>query len=380
MNTHQIVKLVMISLVLILLSSGIRAIAGQKNSFLSVTGPCNLLFPKDHGPHLGYRTEWWYYTGNLTDRSGNPYGFQLTFFRIRISPPGYSEKWPKPASSWRTRHIYLGHAAVTDINGKQHIRAEIMAREALDMAGSSHQANSTQVFIRNWSVDIEPDSHRLSAYADDFSFELNTTPEKPPVLHGDAGYSRKGSTPERASCYYSFTRLKTTGTLTIHGETFTATGTSWMDHEFSTAPLEPGLVGWDWMSLQLSDRTEIMIYMLRKADNRLSAVSSGTFIDTEGIGYHLGKDAFRVEVIDTWKSPYSQAVYPARWRIKIASLLFDLDVVPNLANQEMRTPETTNVSYWEGSVSVTGTKNSKPVKGHGYVELTGYTKPFDAPM
>jgi predicted secreted hydrolase len=357
-----------------------QVIAEETNDFLSITGPCKLVFPRDHGPHPGYRTEWWYYTGNLKDESGNPYGFQLTFFRSQISPPGNETSWPRPTSAWRTQQIYLGHAAVSDIRRNLHFQAEITSREVLGVAGASRQSTKTYIFIHNWAADIKPDSHRLSAQSDDFSYELELVPAKPPILHGDAGYSRKGSTAGRASCYYSFTRLKTTGIVKIQGKTLRVDGMSWMDHEFSTAPLEPGLSGWDWFSLQLNDETEIMIYLLRKKDNGFSPASSGTFVDASGKTQHLTVKTFHVKVIDTWKSPNSNAVYPSKWRIKIPTLSTDLTIAPNLSNQEMRSPNTTNVTYWEGSVSVTGTKKDKSIKGHGYVELTGYAEPFDAPM
>ncbi|UCG08560.1 MAG: carotenoid 1,2-hydratase [Desulfobacterales bacterium] len=201
-----------------------------------------------------------------------------------------------------------------------------------------------------------------------------------PVLHGDAGYSRKGSSSERASCYYSFTRLKTKGILSKAGQTIPVEGDSWMDHEFSTAALEPGLTGWDWFSLQLSDNSEIMIYLLRKKDGEVSPASSGTFVDAAGEARPLTKSDFKVDVLQTWKSPNSHAVYPAKWRLQIFPLSVDVMIVPNLADQEMQTLKSTGVTYWEGSISLKGTKRGLRLDGQGYAELTGYAKPFDAPM
>jgi predicted secreted hydrolase len=153
-----------------------------------------------------------------------------------------------------------------------------------------------------------------------------------------------------------------------------------MDHEFSTAPLESGLSGWDWFSLQLSDHTEVMIYLLRDATGGLGPASSGTYIDGRGNSIHLSKNDFAIDVLDTWKSPDSHATYPSRWRLKLFSMDLDVTIHPNLKNQEMKTPESTGVTYWEGSVSIAGSKNRKPVIGVGYVELTGYAGKFDAPM
>jgi predicted secreted hydrolase len=373
-------KTLILSLFFAVLITCLAVFAYETLEFLSVTGPCNLEFPRDHGPHPGYRTEWWYYTGNLTSENGNRYGFQLTFFRSQISPPGSEKNWPQPPSAWRTQQIYLGHAAISDISGKHHLQAECVSREALDMAGSDRNEGKTAIFIRDWSLHIGSNHHVIKVTTDEFAFELSLTPVKQPVLHGDAGYSRKGSTPERASCYYSFTRLNTKGILSKEGKTELVEGVSWMDHEFSTAVLEAGLAGWDWFSLQLSDKTEVMCFLLRKDDGGLSPVSSGTFVDAFGATRHLANDDFKLEVLETWKSPTSNAVYPAKWRLLIFPLSIQLTIVPNLADQEMQTLKSTGVTYWEGSVSLKGTKEGFAIIGQGYVELTGYAGSFDAPM
>jgi len=367
-------------LLLCILSLCRPGLAEDENGYLSVTGPCNLEIPKDHGDHPGYRTEWWYYTGNLRSETGNQYGFQLTFFRSQISPPGADQKWPRHPSAWRTQQVYLGHAAVSDITGKQHLAAEDVSRAALGMAGVTQSARHTTVFLKNWSTEIEADTHKLKVNTADFSYELTLKPAKPAVMHGDRGYSRKGSTPGRASCYYSFTRLDGQGSIRIGETTVMVTGSAWMDHEFSTEVLEPGIIGWDWFSLQLSDKTEIMVFLLRTEQGGLHAASSGTYIDADGTTRHIANAEFSVEVLDTWKSKQSKTRYPARWRLHIVPLAIDVTIVSRLPDQEMRTLRTTGIRYWEGSVSIDGTKNKQPVNGKGYVELTGYAGAFDAPL
>jgi predicted secreted hydrolase len=367
-------------LLLCILPPSLPAFAEDSSNYLSVTGPCNLEFPKDHGAHPGYRTEWWYYTGNLGSENGNQYGFQLTFFRSQISPPGAEKKWPRPASAWRTSQVYLAHAAVTDIAGKQHLHAEDVARAALEMAGVNQSAEQTKIYLKNWSARIDADVHVLKVDAADFSYALNFKPVKPAVLHGDRGYSLKGSTSERASCYYSFTRLEGQGRISIGGNTVAVSGSAWMDHEFSTALLEPGITGWDWFSLQLSDSTEIMVFLLRTETGELHPASSGTYIDAGGVTQSIAKAEINVGVLDTWRSKQSAARYPADWRLQIAPLSIDVKITSNLPDQEMRTTGSTGVTYWEGSVSIEGTKDKLPVKGEGYVELTGYAGAFDAPL
>jgi predicted secreted hydrolase len=376
------IKVAFVFLCLFLMNTvaGHKVIAEDHPDFLSVTGPCNLVFPKDHGPHPGYRTEWWYYTGNLLAESGDRYGYQLTFFRSQISASGTQKKWPQPASAWRTQQVYLAHAAISDISAKRHLQAELVTRGALGMAGASNKSGQTTIFIKNWSAQINPSRHILKAVTDDFSYDLTLQPVKPPVLHGQSGYSRKGSTPERASCYYSLARLIAKGSLKIDGKEVAVEGLSWMDHEYSTAPLEPGIVGWDWFSLQLSDQTEIMLFLLRQENGGINPTSSGTFVDRSGKAQHLTKENFSVEVLDHWKSPKSGAVYPAGWRLNVFPLAIELTIVANLSDQEMQTAASTGVTYWEGSVSAHGKVAKQPIKAGGYIELTGYAQSFSAPL
>jgi predicted secreted hydrolase len=369
-----------ITLAILVLLAASALSADEDKGFFAITGPCGLQFPKDHGPHPGYRTEWWYYTGNLQSMGSKRYGFQLTFFRSQLSPPEIEPNWPHPASSWRTNQVYLAHAALSDINGQRYFYSEEASRAALGMAGALQKPDTTTVFLRNWYAQVSPRQHRLVCRTDDFAFDLLATPLKNPVLHGDAGYSRKGSTAERSSCYYSFTRLKTHGTLQLGEEKMAVTGFSWMDREFSSAGLEPDLAGWDWFSLQLSNETELMVYLLRRKNGTFIEASSGTFVDSGGEAFHLKRTDFRLHVHDHWQSPHSGAVYPSRWQLSVFPHSMDLTISSNLANQEMRAEASIEVTYWEGSVSVEGTVHQQPVRGMGYVELTGYQRPFDAPM
>ena len=348
--------------------------------FLAVTGPCYLRFPEDHGPHPGFRTEWWYYTGNVTDEDGRDCGFQLTFFRHSLTPLQDRKNWPDPASTWRTDTLYLAHAALTDINGKRHLQAEKVSRPVLSMAGAERSGLSVSLQVHDWQATLQPEGHRLRADAGGFSLALDLLPEKPPVLHGEAGYSRKGGAPERASCYYSFTRMRVEGALSVDGKRHSVKGLAWMDHEFSTAPLEPGVTGWDWFSLQLREHSEVMIYLLREKAGGVHGASGGTFVSAEGKIRHLARDDVQVEPVDFWNSPRSGARYPVKWLVKVWPLNLEVTVAARFLDQEMRTQASTGVDYWEGAVSVRGTRAGRPVEGAGYVELTGYAKPFDAPM
>jgi predicted secreted hydrolase len=363
----------------ILLSESMTA-AASDGQYLRMDGPYDFIFPRDHGAHPGYRVEWWYYTGNLTTERDTRYGFQLTFFRTQISPPDHEKAPPSDISAWRTKQLYVAHAAMSSIDDTRFYHEEKMARGAVGLAGVEHERENIRIFLGPWSVVIEPDRHLLKAATDRFGLDLDLTPTKPPVPHGIRGYSLKGLKPESASCYYSFTRLETTGTININGKTEQIQGTAWMDHEFSSAPLEENLTGWDWFSIQLEDETELMIYLLRRKGNDYSRASSGTFIARSGKSHHLDKEDFQVDILDHWKSERSGAIYPSHWRIRVFPMGLDLTVVPNIPGQELITETTTRVAYWEGSVSVKGRRTDRSIDGVGYVEMTGYAKPFQLPQ
>ncbi len=330
-------------------------------------------FPRDHGSHDEFRTEWWYYTGHLASAGGRHFGYELTFFRRGIRE-GRSR--PNP-SRWAVRNLYLAHFALTDVDGGRFRYAEKVSRAGLGKAGA--ETGRLHVWIDRWvATSDSPDrnAHHVKASTDGFSIDLYLRPEKPPIIHGRGGISRKGDATGQASHYYSMTRLATEGTLVVDGRERTVTGLSWMDHEFGSAELGEDLVGWDWFSVQLNDRSELMLYLLRRGDGRPAPASSGTYLLADGQSRHLSRDDLRVEVLDHWVSEASGARYPSRWRIVVTPLNLTLELRPLLADQELVTAKSTRVTYWEGAVTVTGTKDQDAVTGQGYVELTGYAKPF----
>lgn len=330
-------------------------------------------FPHDHGSHDSYRTEWWYYTGNLTAKDGRLFGYQLTFFR-RAMPADQIKTLP---SKWSITQLYLAHFSVTDLSNRQFRFAEKISRAGLGKAGA--ESNRLNVWIDLWRAESPQgtDRHLLAAADGEIAIQLSLSPEKPLVIHGTDGVSLKGDGTGQASHYYSFTRMNTKGQLTIGKESVEVTGSTWMDHEFGSADLGKSLVGWDWFSLQLDDQTEIMLYRLRRTDGTADSVSSGTFIDREGKGHHLALGDFSLEPLSEWTSPTSKARYPQRWRLTIPSKQLSLELTPRLAGQELVTSRSTQVTYWEGAIEANGVAGEKRIKGHGYMELTGYAERFE---
>jgi predicted secreted hydrolase len=323
-------------------------------------------FPEDHGPHPEFRTEWWYYTGNLATREGRQLGFQLTFFRSALSPD-----MPPRASEWASRQAYLAHFTVTDVEGERFRSFERWNRGALGLAGA--QGSPFRVWLEDWSAQVSEggsEAMRLRASEDGAAIDLVLQQGKPPALQGDRGLSRKSGEPGNASYYYSLTRMPAAGTIRIGGERFEVTGLAWMDREWSTSALGKDQVGWDWFALHLSDGRDLMLYQLRGKDGSADPASSGIVIGISGETRHLELRNIQLQVLDHWQSPRSHASYPARWRLRIPSEQLDLQIEPLLADQELDV----SFHYWEGAVRIEGTSLGKPIQGRGYVEMTGYTE------
>ncbi len=347
-----------------------------KESFRQAAPGYHFRFPQDHGTHDEFRTEWWYYTGHLSTKDGRPFGFQLTFFRRGIQ----AEAVKSNPSRWAIRHLYLAHFALTDIRDGRFRYAEKVSRAGLGKAGA--EAGHLRVWIDRWVTEATAaasDAHHLRAEADGFALDLILKPEKPPVIHGTQGISRKGAKPGQASHYYSLTRLAAEGEVEVDGVRYPVSGSGWMDHEFGSGDLGEDQVGWDWYSLQLRGGQEVMLYVLRRRDGTPDPASSGTLVDADGRSQHLEARDFQVTALDHWTSSASGARYPSRWRIAVPRLGLVVDLTPRLAHQELLTQRSTQITYWEGAVDVTGTHQGASVAGQGYVELTGYAEPFTQP-
>jgi predicted secreted hydrolase len=324
----------------------------------------SLSLPRDHVSHPPYKIEWWYYTGNLETDRGRRFGYQVTFFRVGV------EVRPKNPSSFAVRDLFIAHVAVTDVVEQRHFSAERINRAGVGWAGAS--LTDYHVWNENWEVRLEYGRHRLQARDPRFAIDLILYEDRQPVLHGDRGYSQKGATPGNASEYYSLTRMPTEGAVFVNGERFDVRGSSWMDHEFGTSFLEKGQTGWDWLSLQLEDGTDIMLYQLRREDGSVDTHSSGTIVAGNGTYRHLTATEFTLVPGRTWTSSATYATYPVQWQVKLPGDGMELSVRSVLDGQEMAGARS-GVSYWEGAVDVEGTRQGKPVAGRGYLEMTGYS-------
>ena len=326
----------------------------------------DFVFPQDHGPHPGFRNEWWYITGNLDGEDGRRFGFELTIFRFSLTPPDSASSADE--SAWRSNQVYIGHFAITDGGERQFHVAHRYSRGSVGLAGA--QADPFHVWLDNWNIQAAEGiskNWQLHASDDDVALDLILEPLKAPVLNGIDGLSQKAATSGNASYYYSITRLQTAGTIRINDEEFTVSGMSWLDREWGSSALSREQEGWDWYALQLSNGSDLMFYNLRRNDGSQDVHSAGTLTLADGQSVYLSRDDLIIEVLDTWQSPRGGR-YPIAWRIEIPQYKLRLTVDPVLDAQEL----VTTVRYWEGAVDVSGEQDGALVTGRGYVELTGY--------
>ncbi len=331
-------------------------------------------FPRDHFGHDGYRTEWWYVTGQLQTTTDPPrrFGFQFTLFKVGLTPES-----PALDSDWAAANLILGHAALGDLDRGVHRFSELLHREVplLGEFGSSPgprvawsvgPAGTPEL----WSLDWNGAGFDFRAVdrAAGFSLALSTTPSRPLIFQGPGGLSLKSADGEAASLYYSFTRMAASGTVEIDGELLEVSGSAWADREFGSGQLARHQSGWDWFSLQLEDGRDVMLYILRGRDGTVD-FGKGTVVDASGAVRRLEGGDWSVTARERWTSPETGATYPQNWELSIPGEELKLRVVSEFAAQE-NVSRRTGLAYWEGAVKVEGVDGSPG--GRGYVELTGY--------
>jgi predicted secreted hydrolase len=339
----------------------------EEENFSKAIDKREFVFPRDHGPHPDFRTEWWYFTGNLTDKENREFGYQFTIFRTALT----KEKEIRN-SDWSSNQIYMAHFAVTDIENNEFYFEERFSREANKLAGA--QINPLKVWLEDWQV-IQIDDNikfdlptiSISAKTGQVQIDFTLNASKSKVLQGEEGLSQKGKQPGDASYYYSYTRLKTEGTILLSEKEFEVSGYSWADREWSTSALSDDQVGWDWFALQFNDKSEIMYYQMRKKDGTPDVYSKGIIVNKNGSSRLIKKDQVYLEVTDYWESP-SGVIFPSGWKLDIPDENIKLEITPTIKNQLMDV----SINYWEGAVLIEGIKNKEKFSGRGYVELTGY--------
>lgn len=362
-------RLALVSIAWLLLAGGLAAQERVDSKGFDIAVPgWQFQFPRDHGSHDGFRTEWWYFTGHLWTPEGARYGFEVTFFRVGVTPPAGRSPGANP---WKLDDLALAHFAVTDLKDRKFSFSEKLSRQSRFTADS--REGRLDVFNEGWVARSRGDGTIvLRAQSDEYEIALELEPRKAPAIHGRDGISVKGAGIGYASHYYSMSRLAATGMLRDGNRRVKVTGLAWMDHEFGSAILREDQQGWDWFSIQLDDDTELMLYQIRRSDDTPDTTSSGSFIAQDGSVIHLSHDDFTITPTDRWRSPRSGGVYPMGWTIAVPTLGINLEIEETMRPQELVTEGSTGVVYWEGAVDAAGRSGANAVRGYGYVEMTGY--------
>jgi predicted secreted hydrolase len=344
-----------------------RFVAGPAQAgYARALVPAALQFPRDHGAHPDFRSEWWYFTGNLADAAGRRFGFQFTVFRFALAPAA-----TRRASAFATRQAWMAHLAITDVDAQRFHAFERFARGAAGLAGA--QPHPFAVWLEDWRAEALPAAHagaepfplRLRAGDGEVALDLVLQPGRARVLHGEQGLSRKSAAAGNASYYYSYTRIPASGELRTPAGRFQVAGEAWMDREWSTSALAADQRGWDWFSLQLDDGRDLMFYRLRDAAGGMHAFSAGVLVPPRGQVTHLNAADVALTPLRHWRSP-AGGRYPVAWRLRSGQL--DLQVHALLDAQEHRAA----FRYWEGAVAVRGRDGPRAIAGHGYLEMTAY--------
>ncbi|MFO1415660.1 MAG: lipocalin-like domain-containing protein [Burkholderiales bacterium] len=328
-------------------------------TFPDVEPGTTLAFPRDHGSHPDFRTEWWYVTGWVRDDAGRDFGVQVTFFRSRT---GLAED---SASRFAPTQILFAHAAIADPRTGHLVHDQRAQRAGFGIAEASQA--TTDVRIGDWTLSLAGDTYTTRIPARDFALALTFTATQPILLQGDRGVSRKGPLPTHASFYYSRPHLATAGTITRDGRTFTVRGTAWLDHEWSSSYLAPEAKGWDWTGINLADGGALMAFRIRGRDGR-TVWAGGTLRAADGRVTTYGPGEVAFTPLREWHSPRTDARYPVAMRVKLGDREYEL--APLMEDAELDSRASVGTVYWEGAVLARG--RDREEVGRGYLELTGY--------
>ena len=326
-----------------------------------------LVFPRDHGAHPAFRTEWWYATGVLHTGQGETLGFQITFFRTRVdvnlgdAPPG----------RFTPRHVLFAHGALTDVQGGKLWHGKRIGRWNGDPAVRPHFAAlaDTGVQLGGWSLERAGEVYLARLAEPEFGFELVLSPTQPLLLQGEAGFSRKGPELAQASHYYSQPQLAVAGRVHVQGRARNVTGTAWLDHEWSESLLHPEAVGWDWIGMNLDSGAALTAFRLRRADGSALWMGGSWRASAHAAPQVFGPQSCQWEPLRHWVSPASQARYPVQWRVDTPAGSFEVRAL--LDAQELDSRRSTGTVYWEGLSELLDVRSGQRV-GRGYLEMTGY--------
>jgi len=338
----------------------------------SVVVPRLLSFPRDHGAHPGFRTEWWYITGWL-EAGSEPIGFQLTFFRSRTT-----HDLANP-SRFAPHQLLFAHAALAR-PGERRLRHDQRAARVVRVVRgdpvASFRLDDTHLQLEGWSLRrTADDGYAALVVGEGIRLDLRFDATQPLLLQGEGGFSRKGPQPAQASYYYSRPQLDVSGRIATGGDWLPVRGRAWLDHEWSSQVLDDAAAGWDWIGINLDDGGALMAFRIRARAGEAVRWASARLRTADGRERSFDKDEVRFEALATWRSPHTGTVYPTRLRLLLGSGATALryEIAPLMDDQELDARRSTGAVYWEGAFTLLADGQRK---GRGYLELVGYHRPM----
>jgi predicted secreted hydrolase len=329
----------------------------------AVVKPRPLAFPRDHGAHPDYRTEWWYLTGWLD--SPQPLGFQITFFRTR------TEIDPANPSGFAAKQLIIAHAAIADPARASLLKDERIARAGFGIAEAS--TVDTDVRLDRWRLARRADGgYECALPAHGFTLQFVAAPTQPLLLQGEAGFSTKGPQSAQASYYYSQPQLRVQATLQVDTAARRLAGTAWLDHEWSSTLLDADAAGWDWVGMNLDDGAALTAFQIRRRGSGEKLYAYASLREAGASAPRIfGADEVDFTAVERWTSPRTRGVWPVAQRIRVGRRTFETS--PLFADQELDSRASTGAVYWEGASLLL--EAGRRV-GRGYLEITGYVEPI----
>ncbi len=222
--------------------------------------------PRDLAAHKNVQTEWWYYTGHGETDSGKEFGFELVFFKRRTD----LDKFSLVPLRLFGNPIYFAHFAITDVDDKKFRYAHRKsANDCFDCPASASEEHF-HLRLGDWSVRESKGAHVLARdhRHGEVVFEATLKPSKKAVLNGMRKMVFRSKMKARHRAIFPIREWKWKATFYGTARPNIFSGSAWMDREFGTWTPTENQKGWDWFSIQLENKRELMCYQLRNSDGR----------------------------------------------------------------------------------------------------------------
>ena len=324
--------------------------------------PRALNLPADDAAHHA-PIEWWYYNGHLISNIGTQYAFHFVIFQTQADEDAVV--------------FEVGHSGITDIGSGEHINMHSNIFRSIEPRAYDTSDNLIELDLGNFALEIGNDgSHAFSASdaagLDNLRLQIN--PPSATMLHQEIGWMEW---PFGWTYYYSYPRMKASGTITIGGREIAVNGDVWFDHQWGDFFVVGKPAGWQWFAIHLDDGSSLMISEVRGVEGEVLSID-GTLISSDSNHQVMDadKDGITIDVKDHWVSTATGGRYPSLWRLRVAAIDLDVMMKATVADQEVPASPYGNqaAAYWEGRVDVRDALSGNIV-GRGFAELSGYVDP-----